>query len=362
MYTSEEAHNILTEYGGLPEVTAYDHCKAVDWRYEAIRDIVNDRIARSSYKDDPGIMHALKYFRRMWRVENTVADMIKARSSRKAINAKYLTECSKLVKEFPHIHEAYNLHWKKKKHMYVMEAMLTNRAVGHADIAKVLGIDIKVVSTYAGIFYDVDHFTSDLWLVAEVAPNMLGAVKDIASDDEGWKYLAANTDYDTLVGQWMLCAYSTKTRDGLKDIAACQELYKVTLAVCRIDPNQFNATDIIANHIAYETKLPNVGSDELALTGAHSLLTAVSFGLRSIDDAPMLPAEARCGEGIKQLMATSGYNTQSGDRERPSMTPIVTKTQTPEVIAEKKHVQQDALKAAKSKVKAKTSRKQQKGK
>ncbi len=199
---------------------------SVDWRWQRVEELDEAGGAPSRSRDDFWVRRAHKY------------------QKRKALLHVHVD--ARLEATYPAIHLAYEIHDNLCSHFkWIIEAaVLAN--VAQEELAEYIALPPDVIEAYEKLFFDV---RSKLKARGYVAGSILGPIITAGvngNDPDGfWKMLAFNGGWEHVKGCWCAGKATAEAMSYYRDVALQQVILKAAASGLSVQPNSFNAVDLM---------------------------------------------------------------------------------------------------------------------
>lgn len=206
--------------------TAIDFHLAVDWRWQRVKELHAAGRAPSRTKDD-------KWTRRAWHYQRKKATM--------HVNAE-----SRLAEVYPAIHLAFKIFDDTHSMVrWIIEAGVL-ADVEPQTLADYLALPVEVIDAYEKLYFDV---RSKLHAEGYITGCVIGPLiaSGIAADDPDgfWKILAFYGGWDHVRGCWRAGKATEEALSYYRDIARHQAILKAAASGLVVQPNSYNAPDLM---------------------------------------------------------------------------------------------------------------------
>jgi len=253
-----------------------------------------------------------------------------------AINAKNRDSAPaamKLHKEWPDLFSAFTISERRTFLRWAVESMILTGATP-AEIAVDIGCEPAVIAAYETFFYDVrDRLNNQLYIINELLSP--AAMDGYATNDCDffWKGLGYWYGPNILKAFWTFEVLPDCVRKNIQNLIDAQVSRGTARALLVRSPNQFNAHEIMEEHVA----IKSISDEEDASTpegqmaaGAAVMLQALQFSLAATKDSNVPAAtEPRLRDTVAEL---------AGEEVKELPAPVMKKRQ----------VAKDAIELAKS--------------
>jgi hypothetical protein len=199
---------------------------SADWRWQRVLELDEGGASPSRSRDDQWVRRARKY------------------QQRKA--TLHVHTEARLEAAYPDIHLAWQIHDNLVTNfLWIIEAGVL-AGVSQEELAKYLALTPEVIEAYEKLFFDVrDKLDARGYILGSVVGPLLSRGITSADPDGFWKVLSFNGGWEHVKGCWSAGQATEKAMTYYKNILAQQLPLKAAAATLWIQPNSFNAVDLI---------------------------------------------------------------------------------------------------------------------
>jgi hypothetical protein len=199
---------------------------SVDWRWQRVLELDEADAKASRERDDYWVKRAHNY------------------QKRKA--TLHVRTESRLAAAYPAIHTAFQIHMNTVTHFrwIIQAAVLAN--VDRKELAEFLALTPEIIEAYEMLFFDVRRkLKSRGYIIGSVIGPIVATGVNGNDPDGFWKILAFNGGWEHVQGCWDAGTATPKAMAFYKDVAVQQVILKAAASGLGVQPNSFNAVDII---------------------------------------------------------------------------------------------------------------------
>ena len=273
------------------------------WRWDRITYSIGRAKGNTSF-DDQFIVIGQKYLKHYINLTRAVVHDGAAIDVDSAFSAAYV--------QWPYLSMAHKIYVNSNFARWAIEALVLANQTPE-DIAKDLGCSATVVSEYETYFYDVrSRMQSELFIMDALLSPALKVGMAGTDYDFFWKGLAYWYGAPVLKAVWSMGTIPDDAKNQLRDcLQSMMERNTLRASVAR-QPNQYNAHDIIDEHLTLKQieaniKHPESEIERSVLAGGALLVKAITFSVASslgriIDTGIELRAEQTLQNAVQHVL------------------------------------------------------------